>query len=124
MIVHTKSNFLAENDPHHAIGSLIAISLLRSFAPRKNFDTEYLSYSAGEIREIAKKAFMYTHHLYDVPLDRNNGKPFLPVICTDEGERIPVDSYELKEPGMLFNMIVLPYIDQNRRHAKGLCELI
>jgi peptide subunit release factor 1 (eRF1) len=25
---------------------------------------------------------------------------------------------------MLFNMIVLPYIDQNRRHAKGLCDLI
>jgi hypothetical protein len=124
MIVHTKSNFLAENDPYHLIGSLLAISLLRSFAPSKNFDTEYLSYSPSEIREIAKNAFMFTHHLYGVPIDRNNGKPFLPVICTDEGERIPVDSYELKESGMLFNMIILPYIDQNRHHAKYLCSLI
>jgi hypothetical protein len=124
MIVHTKSNFLKENDPHHAIGALIAISLLRSFAPREGFDTGYLSYSASEIREIAKKAYMYTHHLYGVPLDKNNGKPILPVICTDEGERIPVDTYELKEPGMLFNLIVLPYIDQNRGHAKIVCKLI
>jgi hypothetical protein len=124
MIVHTKSNFAKKEDGEHAIGALMAISLMRSFAPKENFDTEYLLYEAEEIKKIALDAFMYTHQLYEVPLDESNGMPILPVYIENDGERMLVDSYKLKKPGMLFNTIVLPYIDQNREHAVGLCTLI
>jgi hypothetical protein len=124
MIVHTKSNFIENSDGRPPIGALMAISLMRSFAPKENFDTEYLSYKDEEVRKIALNAFMYTHQLYEVPLDESNGMPILPVYVENDGERIPIDSYKLKEPEMLFNMIVLPYIDQNREHAVDFCALI
>jgi hypothetical protein len=107
-------NVLSTTDANHQLGALIAFSVLRSVSGDNTFEATYMGKRAEDLQKIAADAYIYSHVIYDVAINKDGDKilPILPVNIAN-GNRNRVTNSPYIEPGRLFNYTVLPYVYYN-----------